>query len=167
MHTCCAAVCTPAHRQSVLKRLQLIPAAVGKPQPMQQGLTALWCAQVSMLETDRLNWQERYQESLRRSTPASPAHSMPASRAGHRSTPETSPFHSQHGAPDRAQSIVAAAYEESEQGDDLDRLIRSIFIYNPVTPKVVVRYEYGWQCPCSLTEARHESVSAGRHRKGQ
>ena len=167
MHTCCAALCPPAHRKSVVKALQVISVVVQSTQRIQEGLRALRCAQVSMLETDRLNWQERYQESLRRSTPASPAHSLPASRAGHRGTPETSPFHSQHGAPDRAQSIVAAADEEAEQGDDLDKLIRSIFIYTPVTSKVVVRYEYGWQCPCSLTEARHESASAGRHRKGQ
>ena len=80
-------------------------------------LRALWCAQVSMLEADRLHWQERYQESLNRSAPASPAHMLPVSRAATHGSPETKDA-------DKAQRVVVAADEEAEPIDDLDQLIR-------------------------------------------
>lgn len=85
-----------------------------------------------MLEADRLNWQERYQESMKRGIPASPANSLPVSRAATQGTPETSPFNSHPGTADRGQSIVVAAIEDAEPTDDLDKLIRFIPPYNPI-----------------------------------
>jgi len=72
--------------------------------------------QVSTSEADRLHWQERYQESLKKGLPASLAHSLPISRAASHRIPETSP--------DKALSIVVAADEDAEPLDDLDKLIR-------------------------------------------
>ena len=92
-------------------------------------LLRYFCAQVSMLDADRLNWQERYQESLKRSTPASPAHSLPISRAATHGTPQTSPFNSRPGGSDRAQSMVAAG--QAEPTDDLDKLIRFVSTLGP------------------------------------
>ena len=72
--------------------------------------------QVSTSEADRLHWQERYQESLKKGLPASLAHSLPISRAASHRISETSP--------DKALSIVVAADEDAEPLDDLDKLIR-------------------------------------------
>ena len=70
-----------------------------------------------MLEADRLHWQERYQESLKRSAPASPAHMLPVSRAATHGPAGTK-------GSDKAERGVVAADEEAEPTDDLDKLIR-------------------------------------------
>ena len=81
--------------------------------------------QVSALEADRLHWQERYQESMRKTAPASPGRSLPDSNGDPSAVANVSSIDNGPGALGRTTGIVAAADEDQEPDqDDLDRLIR-------------------------------------------
>ena len=81
--------------------------------------------QVSALEADRLHWQERYQESMRKTAPARPGRSLPGSNGDPSCVADVSSLDNGPGALDRTTGNIVAADEDQEPDqDDLDRLIR-------------------------------------------
>ena len=83
------------------------------------------CMQVSALEADRLHWQERYQESMRKTAPARPGRSLPGSNGDPSCVADVSSLDNGPGALGRTTGNIVAADEDQEPDqDDLDRLIR-------------------------------------------
>ena len=85
---------------------------------------ACLCLQVSALEADRLHWQERYQEGLRRAAPASPAQPLPVSNAASSSEHQAISAMAWQGADENGHGDSSAAHDVEEPPDDLDKLIR-------------------------------------------
>ena len=85
---------------------------------------AALCMQVSALEADRLQWQERYQEGLRRAAPASPVQPHPASHAASGNELDAMSTMAWQGAAGNDQGNAVAAGVREEPPDDLDKLIR-------------------------------------------
>jgi hypothetical protein len=81
--------------------------------------------QVSALEADRLHWQERYQESMRKTAAAIPGRSLPDSNGVSSAAADASSIDNGPGASGRTARIVVAADKDQEPDqDDLDSLIR-------------------------------------------
>ena len=81
--------------------------------------------QVSTLEADRLHWQERYQESMRKTAAASPGRSLPDSKGVSSAAADASSINNGPGASGRITRIAVAADEDQEPDqDDLERFIR-------------------------------------------
>ena len=82
------------------------------------------CLQVSALEADRLHWQERFQEGLRRAAPASSVQPLPVSHAASSNEHDATSTMGWQGAAGNGHSDAAAANVREEPPDDLDKLIR-------------------------------------------
>ena len=85
---------------------------------------AALCLQASALEADRLHWQERYQEGLRRAAPASPVQPLPVSHAAPGKELNATPAMAWQGAAGNGHGNAVGASVREEPPDDLDKLIR-------------------------------------------
>ena len=80
--------------------------------------------QVSTLEADRLHWQERYQEGLRRAAPTSPVQPPRVSHAASGNEPGAASAMAWQGLAGNGHGDAVAANIGEEPPDGLDSLIR-------------------------------------------